>query len=140
MINDILIALTAMIKAAYPEQEVYIDTVEQGLEEPCFFIRCIDVSQRDGLVGQSEGIYRRSQPFEILYFPDADQPTHELYNVAENLIMGLRHLDGRNGTDLSYRIDEDVLQMLVNYDVSIRRTESDPELMEKLYYSGGIND
>ena len=70
MLNKIITGISQALDAEFNSEEneeytIYTEDVEQGLEEPCFFIFSLKPSSKQ-LVGNR---YDRKYPFDIHYFP-----------------------------------------------------------------------
>lgn len=114
MVNSILYGITNAIKSAFDEVPIYIDTVEQGLTDPCFFVLPISASEGRLL---SLRAYREVV-FDVHYISDAGRL--KLESVASQLYLVLRQitlLDGSmlNGFDLKHEIEGDALHFFVKY-------------------------
>jgi len=112
--------------------EIYIDTVKQGLKEPCFLITAVNGNQKQ-LVGS---LYSREQPFNIKYFPQFEDPTREINDVIDCLQIGLEYIevgpDILQGTKINHETIDGVLHFFVNYDVRVRKEVIPEEYMGTL--------
>lgn len=122
MLNKVITGIAQKLNQVFGDgYEVYIDSVKQGLNEPCFLITFLKGNQKQ-LVGN---LYSREQPFDILYFPQAKDSTSEINNVIALLQMELEYItidtDLLRGTDISHETVDGVLHFFVNYDLRVRR-------------------
>lgn len=133
MINKVIEAIS---KNLYTEfgYKVHMEEIKQGLQEPCFFIQCLNPAFRRFL-GER---YLRNNQFAIQYFPQSKNAyQRECNQVAETLIWLLKWitLDGEKtpiqGTEMNYEITEGVLHFFVNYDFFVRR-EIEKDEMETM--------
>ena len=130
LINAICVALNKEFGDSYKN---YTESVQQGLQEPCFFIFCPNPTRELflGLI-QSRRRYFCENQFVVQYMPvDALQPNAECHAVAERLELCLEwiNVNGNplNGTKMHYEIVDGVLHFFVNYDMFVYRTvESTP--------------
>ena len=111
--------------------EIYTEKVEQGLEEPCFFIRCLNPTNNRHL-----GLrYKRTNQFIIQYIPSTTEVYDECTSVLERLFECLESvkLSGKpiHGADLHGEITDGILNFTVNYDGFVLKTE-DFDPMEDL--------
>ena len=120
MYNEIMDAVTKQLSVLFPPEAgytIYIDAVEQGLSEPCFFVQFLEPSEKP-MIGTR---YYRKNAMCIQYFPgDIAKLSRELNRVLDILMEQMRRIElksGRkiNGTDRSGRIDDGVLTFLVQY-------------------------
>lgn len=82
MIQAIIDGIIKTIKTEYGKSfRIYTESVEQGLIEPCFFVRCLSPMNEREVSDR----YRRTYPFMITYFPSTEEPYSECHGVCETL-------------------------------------------------------
>lgn len=141
MQNEIMDAVTRRLFELFGSgYTIYTDNVEQGLEEPCFFVSFLKPSN-EPLLGRR---YRRIYGMGIQYFPQDGQPAKELGRVTERLMDGMEYItlaDGslRRGREMSASTADGVLTFLVTYDVFGLKPVPETEPMEELAVKGGGN-
>ena len=134
MINSIIEAISiALNKEFGDEYRLYADNIEQGLQEPCFFISCINPTN-SLFLGKR---YFRENLFCIQYFPkDHSREKEECNETAERLFLCLEWLtvDGEltRGTKMRSETVDGVLNFFVNYDMFVYRKDSAEPVMEEL--------
>lgn len=134
MYNEIVDALTGKLAELFPECPVHTDTVEQGLEEPCFIVNMLEPSE-ERVMGQR---YFRKTGFCVQYLPGkAAQVSRELNRVAEILMEGLEYItqeDGKllRGSGRSFRTVEGMLLFNVSYNMYVLREREKAETMGHL--------
>ena len=133
MINTIIEAISVTLNAEFGDgYKVYREAIEQDLEKPCFFISCLNPTNKLFL---RKRYFRRNQ-FCIQYFPDEeDHRNEECYAVAERLLMCLEYLDVGGdlvmGTKMRYEVADGILHFFVNYDLFVYKVaESVPVMKE----------
>lgn len=124
MINKIIDGISSAINAEFGDKyEIYTESVEQGLKEPCFSILCLNPTIEQ-FIGQR---YYRTNQFCIHYFPESSEKQHECNEVAEKLFecMEIITVDGDliRGNAIHSEISDEVLSFFVNYDLFIRKAE-----------------
>lgn len=97
---------------------IYAESVEQGLNEPCFFIQCI----RSSLTRRLGEQFFRENLFCIQFFPkSAFDPVRECHAVSERLMICLEYIDmcgsPLRGRNISYEVSDGVLNFFVNFDL-----------------------
>lgn len=120
MIQAILTAISISLYQTFGEDyEIYKEEVKQDLEEPCFFISCLQ-STRKPLLGNR---YLQINPFCIQYFPRSKEKGREECNkVAEQMFWCLEWISIGDlilrGTQMWHKVDEEeaILHFFVNYD------------------------
>lgn len=138
MINDIVIGIAQALNGTFGDKyEIYSDEVEQGLQEPCFLILLID-SGNERMIGNR---FKRKQTFNILYFPKNDETNNDMYSIGEKMNDALEFIsfgDGKlMGTDTSFKIVDDVLSFLIDYNfTTIKQINND--YMKELTVKGRV--
>ena len=134
MIKDILTGISVKLNQTFGDgYEIYGSTnVEQGLQEPCFFIAVLNPSQTKRL-GQR---YFREHPFDIAYFPKKPGDNMELLTVASDMLDALEYITLSNGdllqgNGLNYEIVDGVLHFRANYNIFVAKYE-DKEKLEMM--------
>ena len=117
MINGICLALSAEFGDSY---KIYTESVKQGMEEPCFFVLCINPGHKAQITGR----YLQSNQFSIQYFPvSSEEPDAECHVVFDRLCMCLEliHAVGAKvrGKEMSGHVEDGVLTFTVEYDAFI---------------------
>lgn len=116
MIQDIINGISMAIGTEYDRSyKVYTESIEQGLQEPCFSILCLNGSDK-----KNAGVrHNRTYPFIIRYFPASDEPIAECLAVMESLYDLLCIIDvgasRLRGTGMDGSIVDGVLQFQVTY-------------------------
>lgn len=135
MLNKITIGITQALNAEFGDSiEIYIDDMEQGIDEPCFLVTPRTTIE-NLLIGKR---YERNYPFVIQYFPESKDYRTECNNVTEQLFNSLEIItaDGDliRGSDMTAHIDDGVLNFEVTYKLHVfkKRTSTDEEVMENL--------
>lgn len=115
--------------------EIYTEDVEQGLNEPCFSISCINPTNTQFL-GQR---YFRSHQFCIYYFPSSAEPNAECLGVLGRLYDALEYIEVEGdlvrGTNMRGEMPDDVLCFFVNYDMFVVK-QVEKVAMEHLNHDG----
>ena len=127
MIQKIIDGISEAIYKAFGEDyEIYTESVEQGLKEPCFSILCISPT-KEQFLGKR---YFRGNHFCIYYFPKSEEPIGQCHEVRELLFDCLENIvvdgDLTRGAHFTSEIENGVLLVLVQYDVFTR------EIMEEI--------
>jgi hypothetical protein len=126
MINKIIDGICEALDSEFG-YEIYTETIEQGLQEPCFSVLCLNPT-----VGQVLGDrYFRTNQFCVHYFPESNKKRSECSSAMERLfnVLELITVDGDlvRGTEMHGEIDDGVLHFFVNYDMYVyKETEERP--------------
>jgi len=135
IIESISIALNAEFGGRY---QIHREEIKQDLREPCFFISCINPTNKLFL---GKRYFRRSQ-FCIQYFPDEEankekgHRNEECCAVAERLFLCLEYLDVGGepvmGTQMKYEMAGGILYFFVNYDLFVYKVSESVPVMEEV--------
>lgn len=130
MVTGIAESISGVLYSEYG-YENYIESIEQGLDEPCFFIQSLKPSIKK-YPGKR---YLKQNPFCIQYISESTTK-RELHDIGENLLMLLETISYDSGllrgTDMSYEVTDDILHFFVNYDFFVRKPEEDVPRMESV--------
>lgn len=135
MINRIIDAISISINAEFGDgYEIYTESLEQGLNEPCFSIFCLNPTNE---LYRGKRYYRTNQ-FCIQYFPKPDEPKAECNAVMERLYDCLELITVDNeltrGKRMKGEIVDGVLSFFINYDMFVYKVENQ-DVMEELEVS-----
>lgn len=131
MINKIIDGISRAIHAEFGEGfEIYTESVEQGLKEPCFLILCINPLKEQFLASR----YFRESQFCIHFFPTSNEENAQCNGVRERLFDCLEVItvdgDLTRGTKVKSELSDGVLNFLVNYDMFIYKEVSQTPMNE----------
>ena len=120
--------------------KIYMERVEQGFKEPCFFIKELRSNQTKEISNR----YKRVHLYDIHYFPNPNSRTKNqdmramaelLYENMEYITVGSKPL---MGLEMNHQIQDGVLHFFVRYPVHLfKEVEAIPK-MESLDYGGGL--
>lgn len=133
MINSIIEAVSASLNEEFGDgYEIYMEEIKQGLEEPWFFVQCLN-STNELFLGKR--YFRRNQ-FCIQYFPESAEKQRECNGVAERLWQCLEYITmyGETkpirGTKMRYEVVDGVLNFFVNYDLFVYKVHASDAMEE----------
>ena len=136
MINKIIDGISIAINSEFGDNhEIYTESIEQGLKEPCFSILCLNptISQ---VLGKR---YFRTNQFCIHYFPSSNDKRSECLAVLDRLttVLEIIIVDGDKcrGTQVHSELVDDVLSVFVNYDMYVYKTENVIDSMENVIHN-----
>lgn len=139
MINKIIDGITTALSEEFSNYEIYTDTVQQGLNEPCFFVRLLSPTNKQFF----DKRYKITNQFAIQYFSDDLGNNTEINNITDRLFKCLEYItvDGDliKGTEMSASTTDEVLTFLVNYDMFVIHTEN-LEKMEEMKSKVGAKE
>ena len=136
MIDKIIDGISVAINSEFGDPyEIYTESIEQGLVEPCFSILCLNPTINQ-VLGKR---YFRKNQFCIHYFPSSDEKRSECHSVIERLMDALEiiEVDGDQcrGTDMHSEVVDNVLSFFVNYDMFTYKVEDAKPAMETVSHN-----
>lgn len=129
--NDIVNAISLKLNFIYNEEiNVYTEQVEQGFEEPCFFIKLVNPNEKP-LLGNR---YLREYLFDIHYFGKTNE---ERNNISDDLLEGMEYIelldgDSLRGFKMHSEIVDDVLHFFVTYKPIVYKDKPVVDYMEEV--------
>ena len=125
MINKIIDAISISLNSAFGDgYEIYTESIEQGLQEPCFSVFCLNPT--NNLFRNNK--YFRNNQFCIQYFPSTDEPKAECNTVLEKLFdcMELITVNGdlTRGSRMNGEVVDGVLNFFINYNMGTSKNSS----------------
>ena len=139
MITKIIDGISEAIYQEFGDgYDIYTESIEQGLEEPCFSILCLNPTS-DQFLGMR---YFRMNQFMIQYFPSTKDKRGECHTVTERLFDCLETImvfgDLSRGTRMGGEVVDDVLNFRVNFDMFVYKIEPDEVRMETHSVNTGV--
>ena len=134
MVNSFLSAVTKQLGTTFGTgYRYYMEDVEQGLKKPCFTVDLLIPLQRS----KSPVLYDRTMPLVVHYFSDSKSNLkQDCYNIGERLIECLEYLPFQNtlirGENISWKLEDDVLQAFVTYKFTTRLVTENEESMDSI--------
>ncbi|HCP7239862.1 TPA: hypothetical protein OE977_003834, partial [Clostridioides difficile] len=116
MLNNIIDGISIKLDKTFGESyTIYSEDVEQGINEPCFFIVPLNPSK----VSYPSGRTLKKNSFDVHYFPKSNDKSFEINEIAEMLLEELEYIeiDGDlvRGTNMNFEIIDNVLHFFVDY-------------------------
>lgn len=134
-LNKIIDSISIAINDNFGDDyEIYTESVEQGLREPCFSIISLNATNN---LFRGNKYFRRNQ-FCIQYFPSKNDKKYECNEILEELydcLELIKLIDSDKtilGTKMNGEIIDGVLNFFVNYDTYVYKVEVEKEFMEDL--------
>lgn len=123
MIQQVLEGISNALYSEFGFQN-YIEKIAQDMEEPCFFISCLQPEFRH-YVGER---YFMECQFAVQYFPKSiDHANEECYGTAQKMLWLLETIQAGNeplrGSKMKYEIKEGILHFFVNYDFFLHKAK-----------------
>ena len=131
--NDIVNAVSKALTENFDSVEVYIDEIEQGFSEPCFFIDLLNPSEK-----QVHGDrYFRKYLFNVQFFPTNDKKSRQIRDTLDTLHNVLEYITLENGDLLrgyNRKAEEQngILNYFVSYNLFVNKVKEKEELMQSL--------
>ena len=120
--NEVISIITSSISAAFPEVDVYKESVNQDFDTPSFYVSEINHTHTS-LIGRAS---KKRFSMSIKYFPDEKNKNNvrqELHGVADQLTSILKIMSYDNKTIKGYnmesRIEDDILHFSLDVKVKV---------------------
>ncbi|MCX7715042.1 MAG: hypothetical protein N2171_04875 [Clostridia bacterium] len=133
MINSIIDGISIALNGEFGDgYEIYKETVNQDLTEPCFFIMLLSANQK--LIMDKR--YLKEHHFDIHYFPSTQDKNTEILDVVDRLYDVLEYItfgdSSLRGTNMSHEVVDGVLHFDVSYNFYVRKTTNVVDEMDTL--------
>ncbi|HGE7939140.1 hypothetical protein BM532_08330 [Clostridioides difficile] len=138
MLNNIIDGISVKLDKSFGnEYTIYSEDVEQGVNEPCFFI--VPINSSKALYPNGRELKKNS--FDVHYFPKSNDKSFEINEVAEMLLEELEYInvneDLVRGTNMNYEIIDNVLHFFVDYNYFTMKSNS-TDKMDTVELFGGL--
>ncbi|MGE6261107.1 phage tail terminator family protein [Heyndrickxia sporothermodurans] len=121
----------------FSDFEIYGEENPQDFSASCFFVKLLNVDQKQELGNR----YRRSYFFDIHFYPE-DKKIRTMHEMAEQLYELLEVIDIdqdlQRGIGMKHEIIDDVLHFFVHYNFIVRKVELDESKMQDLNVEEGL--
>ncbi|HGM1082305.1 TPA: DUF6838 family protein [Clostridioides difficile] len=138
MLNNIIDGISIKLDKSFGnEYTIYSEDVEQGINEPCFFIVPLNPSKTPYPNGRT----LKKNSFDVHYFPRSKDKSFEINEIAEMLLEELEYIeiDGDlvRGTNMNFEIIDNVLHFFVDYNYFTIKSNN-TEKMNDVELFGGL--
>ncbi|WP_102815564.1 phage tail terminator family protein [Clostridioides difficile] len=127
MLNNIIDGISVRLDKVFGESyTIYSEDVEQGINEPCFFIVPINSSK----TSYPNGRELKKNSFDVYYLPRSKDKSFEINEIAEILLEELEYIeingDLVRGTNMNFEVVDNVLHFFVDYNYfTIKNNDTD---------------
>ena len=140
MLNEIVNGIGLKLSKSFNGINIHKEELEQGFEEPCFFIDLLNPSEKQ-IIGNR---YLRSYLFDIVYFPKK-KSSEETFEVLDKLYSVLEYIELDDSTlirgiDRNSREEDKVLHFFVTYEMFIYKLDEEKPKMKKLDVNNGLKE
>lgn len=139
MINAIIEAVSRALKDEFGSRyKIHMEEKQQDLQEPCFFISCINPTN---VLFLKKRYFRQNQ-ICVQYFPETKKKNMECHETAERLFVCLEYLTVEGvsvrGTKMKYEVIDGILHFFVNYDLFVCRAAEPEDTIEEVSYGASV--
>ena len=140
MLNEIVNGIGLKLSKSFNGIDIHKEELEQGFEEPCFFIDLLNPSEEQ-IIGNR---YLRSYLFDIVYFPKK-KSSEEIFEVLDKLYSVLEYIELDDGTlirgiERSSREEDRILHFFITYEMFIYKLDEEKPKMKKLDVNNGLKE
>lgn len=134
MISSIIKGISVAINTEFGDgYTIYTESIKQGLKEPCFFISCLNPTNK---VFFGERYFRTNQMC-IQYIPtntsvekeECNAVVERLFNCLEYITVGEEPV---RGSKMNSEIIDGILNFFVNYDLFIMKLKNEKVAMNEI--------
>lgn len=142
MVNNLIDGISVKLNQVFGDDyRIYSENVNQGLQEPSFFIAVLNPTQSQ-VIGLR---FFKEHPFDIHYFPSKDGGNQEIQDVASTLFEALEYITLLNGdlvrgTEMHYEKVNDVLHFFVKYNMFVHKQVEVADEMETLTVNNDVKE
>lgn len=115
IVQKIIDSIAETLSGHFPDTEIYTEEAKQGLNEPCFFILPVDVSD----IRHRGNRWLAEYTVCVQYIPSDNEPKARCAEVEEILYKALEYvrIDGAavGGMDIHSETTDEVLSFFVSY-------------------------
>ncbi|MBU5486472.1 hypothetical protein KQI86_19405 [Clostridium sp. MSJ-11] len=128
-INDLKIGINQLLDRKFPNIDIHNEKIEQGFEEPCFFIKILSSGQNKELNRR----YNKNISFDIHYFSEKEDVNSDCLSMADKLYEVLEYVQVGNSlyraNKMTHEVIDGVLHFFLqfNYKV-IKQIEESPKM------------
>ncbi|KNF10060.1 hypothetical protein CLPU_1c02250 [Gottschalkia purinilytica] len=125
--NDIRDSFILKLSERYPNTNIYDESIQQGFEEPAFFVQFIPIST----TRESKTTKSRLITVDIQYFPKNVNDSEEIFKIAdelENAFQGYIEVKDRKLKleNIKYKIVHDGIGNVLHFEITINYLETIP--------------
>lgn len=140
MLNEIVNGIGLKLSKSFNGIDIHKEELEQGFEEPCFFIDLLNPSEKQ-IIGNR---YLRSYLFDIAYFPKK-KSSREIFEVLDKLYSVLEYIELDDGTlirgiERSSREEDRILHFFITYEMFIYKLDEEKPKMKKIDVNNGLKE
>ena len=140
MLNEIVNGIGLKLSKSFNGIDIHKEELEQGFEEPCFFIDLLNPSEKQ-IIGNR---YLRSYLFDVVYFPKK-KSSEEIFEVLDKLYSVFEYIELDDGTlirgiERSSREEDRVLHFFITYEMFIYKLDEEKPKMKKLDVNNGLKE
>lgn len=126
--NTILDAVISTIVKAFPDIDVYQETINEGCKYPYFMVLCEDFAQ-DKLMRENylqtfiiSVLYQYKELPETSYY-ESNEVGYKLSDILSKITLS--NGDKLRGTNINWYPENQKLEFYVNYDIRVAREQED---------------
>lgn len=139
-INDLRIGINQTLDKTFPQISIYSEQIEQGFEEPCFFIKILSSGQDR----EFNRRYKKNISFDIHYFSDKEDTNSDCLNMADKLYEVLEYVPIGNSlyraSNMTHEVIDGVLHFMLQFNFHVLKEIEAAEKMNKLTQKVGVKN
>lgn len=122
--NTILNSVIRTISGAFPDVDIYNETVNEGCEFPYFMVLCEDFTQeklmrKNYLQSFVISVLYQYKELPETYYTDSNEIGYKLSDILE--LITLPNGDKLRGNSINWYPDNQKLEFYINYDIKVAK-------------------
>ncbi|MFD1179209.1 DUF6838 family protein [Paenibacillus puldeungensis] len=138
-VNSIRDGVILALSNFFPTMDIFGEYIEQDFNAPCFYVKLLTTSHDHEL----DRRYKRSNSFDVHFFPAGADYNREAHSMAENLYVALAkvNIDGAiyKGTKMNHEIVDNVLHFFVDFNFLVSTPKNEIK-MQTLKQEGNVKN
>lgn len=139
-IDDLKIGINQSLDKEFPNITIYGEEIEQGFEEPCFFVKILSSLQDKELNIR----YKKNISFDVHYFSDKEDKNSDYNNMADKLYEVLEYVTVGNSlyraNKMKHEVIDGVLHFMLQFDYHVLKQIEEAPKMNKLAQEVGLKN
>ncbi|APC85584.1 phage tail terminator family protein [Clostridium botulinum] len=131
-INDLRIGINQTLDKEFPNINIYGEEIEQGFEEPCFFVKVLSSGQDKEINVR----YKKNISFNIHYFSDKEDINSDCNDIADKLYEVLEYIKVNNSlyrsNEMTHEVIDGVLHFMLQFNYHVLKEIEEAPKMNKL--------
>lgn len=131
-INNLKIGINNILDEEFSNINIYNESIQQGFEEPCFFVKVLSSGQNKELNVR----YNKNILFDIHYFSDKEDVNSDCNDMADKLYEVLEYVKVNESlyrsSNMTHEVVDGALHFMLQFNYHVVKEIEKGEKMKKL--------